>query len=236
MTVLADWKKQLYNEMMNRKKQGITGTEGLKELFEDISTTYNLAFSTVKVNYYKLKKEVEETAIEKETIPTTPTYKVGDLIELVVTGIANYGVFAVSNDEMKHSGLIHVSEVRDFYIPDLHRYFKMGEIIKARIKSIDENGKFSFSTKDLPLSDYTNTKEEEIAKEDHSKDLHEVITYMEHHVGMVSPQAKEQVQELIKKHGMFKFSMAISQTVPHFQNDLGLLLVKEIEKNMKDCL
>jgi len=234
VTVLADWKKQLYNEMMKRKKQGITGTEGLKELFEDISTTYNLAFSTVKVNYYKLKKEVEETIIEKEEVSTAKTYQVGDLIELVVTGIANYGVFAVSNDEMKHSGLIHVSEVRDFYIPDLHRYFKMGEIITARIKSIDENGKFSFSTKDLPLSDYTEEKVE--ASQEEPKELNEVLKYMEHHVGMVSPQAKEKVQELIQKHGMFKFSMAISQTVPHFQNDLGLLLVKEIEKNMKDCL
>jgi S1 RNA binding domain protein len=59
---------------------------------------------------------------------------------------------------------------------------------------------------------------------------------MEHYVGMVSPNAKEKVQELIQNHGMFKFSMAISQTVPQFENDLGLLLVKEVEKKIKDCL
>ena len=45
-------------------------------------------------------------------------YSIGDVVEGVVTGIKPYGAF-VSLDS-SHNGLIHISEISERYVRDVH--------------------------------------------------------------------------------------------------------------------
>ena len=64
-------------------------------------------------------------------------YKVNDVVEGLVTGITEYGIF-VSLDEY-YSGLIHISEISDDFVRDINHYVKVGETIKVRIIEVDDS-------------------------------------------------------------------------------------------------
>ena len=64
-------------------------------------------------------------------------YHAGEIVTGCVTGIEKYGVF-VSLDEY-YNGLIHISEISDDYVRNIHDYVKIGETINAKI--MEENSK-----------------------------------------------------------------------------------------------
>ena len=64
-------------------------------------------------------------------------YKVNDIVEGLVTGITEYGIF-VSLDEY-YSGLIHISEISDNFVRDINNYVKIGETIKVKIIEVDND-------------------------------------------------------------------------------------------------
>ena len=59
------------------------------------------------------------------------TYNKGQVVEVVVTGIAKFGAFVSLEDGS--TGLIHVSEISDCYIQDISSFLKVGEKYKAMI-------------------------------------------------------------------------------------------------------
>lgn len=63
-------------------------------------------------------------------------YDKGKIVTGRVTGIEKYGVF-VSLDEF-YSGLIHISEISDGFVKDIHDFVSVGETIKARIVDKDD--------------------------------------------------------------------------------------------------
>lgn len=63
--------------------------------------------------------------------------KVGKIVEVQITGITKYGVFVSLEDN--YTGMIHISEVSNKYIEDLNEKFKIGDLIKVKVLSIDEN-------------------------------------------------------------------------------------------------
>ena len=63
-------------------------------------------------------------------------YKEGKIVKGTVTGIENYGIF-VSFDEL-YSGLIHISEISDGYVKNIHDISKIGESIYVKIIGIDQ--------------------------------------------------------------------------------------------------
>lgn len=67
------------------------------------------------------------------------TYKIGMVVEGVVTGIQPYGAF-VSLDTQTQ-GLIHISEVKSGYIKNIRETLTIGEKIKIKIIDIDEYSK-----------------------------------------------------------------------------------------------
>ncbi len=78
-------------------------------------------------------------------------YKVGDIIEVVVTGISGYGIFV--NVDNVYNGLIHISEISDLFVRDINDYVKKDEHILAEITDIDENSKqFKLSIKNINYS------------------------------------------------------------------------------------
>lgn len=84
------------------------------------------------------------------------SFKVGDIIEVKVTGIEQYGIFVKVNDE--YTGLIHISEIDNSFIKNISDYAYIGETIYANIIGINEDDKhLNLSIKNM---NYTNNTDE----------------------------------------------------------------------------
>ena len=75
-------------------------------------------------------------------------YYKDEVVEGLVTGIENYGIF-IGLDEY-YSGLIHISEISDGYVRDINNFVNIGETIKVRVlDSDDETFHVKLSIKNL---------------------------------------------------------------------------------------
>lgn len=70
-------------------------------------------------------------------------YKKNQIVKGCVTGIEKYGIF-VSLDDY-YSGLIHISEISDFFVKNPADYVHIGETIRARV--VDDSELESFHVK-----------------------------------------------------------------------------------------
>ena len=73
--------------------------------------------------------------------------EVGSVVEGVVTGITNFGAF-VELPEGK-TGLIHISEVADVYVNDVHDFLRERDSVKVEVLTVDDRGKIGLSIKAL---------------------------------------------------------------------------------------
>lgn len=69
---------------------------------------------------------------------------VGEIVAGKVTGITKFGAF-VELDEEK-TGLVHISEVSQSFVSDIHDHLTEGQEVKVKIMSMDE-GRISLSIK-----------------------------------------------------------------------------------------
>lgn len=63
-------------------------------------------------------------------------YEEGEVISGVVTGIEKYGIFLLLDDNT--TGLIHISEISDFFVRNISDYVELNEKIFARVLEYDE--------------------------------------------------------------------------------------------------
>jgi len=66
-------------------------------------------------------------------------YKIGDIVKGKVTGIEDYGIFLLVDDDV--TGLIHISEISDSFVRNVADYAEIGEIIKAEVIEYDEDSR-----------------------------------------------------------------------------------------------
>ena len=71
--------------------------------------------------------------------------EVGSVVEGKVTRITNFGAFVELEDDK--AGLIHISEVANEYVSNVEDFLHEGEIVQAKVVSIDANGKVALSLK-----------------------------------------------------------------------------------------
>lgn len=73
---------------------------------------------------------------------------IGNIIKCKVTGIEKYGIFVhIDND---YNGLIHISEISEGYVRDIHQFVSLGEIIYCQVLDIDNcNKKLKLSIKNI---------------------------------------------------------------------------------------
>ena len=71
--------------------------------------------------------------------------EVGSIVEGKVTGITKFGAF-VSLPEGK-SGLVHISEIANSFVSDVHEHVQMGQTVTVRVLSVSEEGKINLSIK-----------------------------------------------------------------------------------------
>ena len=69
----------------------------------------------------------------------------GSIIEGVITRITNFGAFVELPEN--NVGLVHISEVSDLYVRDVHDFLKENEKVKVKVLSVDPRGKIGLSVK-----------------------------------------------------------------------------------------
>ena len=118
----------------------------LKELQQFIGQTMEVRI--LDVDQRQNKFNVSEKAGEEESIKkAVSNYKVGEKVEVGITGVVEFGAFARLDPLVE--GLIHISELDWQLVEDPHDIVKVGDKVKAKIVSIAEDGRVSLSLKSL---------------------------------------------------------------------------------------
>ena len=83
--------------------------------------------------------------VTPEEIEVSDVVEQGNIIEVDVTNIADFGVFVrCANGE---EGLIHISEVANEFVTNINKYVKLGEKVKVKVLGRNKKGKLEFSIK-----------------------------------------------------------------------------------------
>lgn len=70
---------------------------------------------------------------------------VGTILDGKVTGITKFGAFvAIAPGK---TGMVHISEVANTYVSDISQHLTIGQEVKVKIISIDDNGRINLSIK-----------------------------------------------------------------------------------------
>lgn len=70
------------------------------------------------------------------------SYSVGDSVTGTVTGVTAYGAFVGLDGG--GTGMIHISKLSDSFVSDINSVIKKGDIVTARVISVD-NGRIALS-------------------------------------------------------------------------------------------
>jgi S1 RNA binding domain protein len=73
--------------------------------------------------------------------------EVGAVIDGAVERITPYGAFLKLEDG--RLGLVHISEIDMNYVKDVHDHLREGDVVKAKVLAIKEDGKIDLSIKAL---------------------------------------------------------------------------------------
>lgn len=134
----------------------------LEELKKFVGTTMEVRVLDFNQKAEKLilsEKEVTGEGVRK----SLENYKEGDVVEVVVSGVADFGVFVRFVDDPNIEGLVHISEIDHKLIDSPKEVVKVGDAIRAKIIEL-KDGKVSLSFK--ALKDNPWDKAEELFKVD----------------------------------------------------------------------
>lgn len=87
-------------------------------------------------------------------------FETGSIVTGKVTGIQPYGAFVALDENTQ--GLVHISEITHGYVKDINDHLKVGDEIKVKVLSVDEEaGKIGLSiraTEEAPVEQVAKTK------------------------------------------------------------------------------
>lgn len=72
--------------------------------------------------------------------------EVGAKVSGKVSGITNFGAFVDLDDNQ--TGLVHISQISDKYIKDVHDVLSVGDTVTVKVTRIGDDGKIALSMKD----------------------------------------------------------------------------------------
>jgi len=120
----------------------------LKELQKFVGKTLEVKILDLLAEENKLILS-EKAKAEKAIKEVLKNYKVGDVVEGKITGIADFGVFIkfgstkeASENDVEVEGLIHISELDWQLVQNPGEIVKVGEVVKAQIININNNQVF----------------------------------------------------------------------------------------------
>ena len=72
-------------------------------------------------------------------------WQIGEILEGKVSGITKFGAFVALPGGK--SGLVHISEVANSYVSDVHDHVQTGQTVKVRILTVGDDGRINLSIK-----------------------------------------------------------------------------------------
>jgi S1 RNA binding domain protein len=69
--------------------------------------------------------------------------EVGTKLEGKVTGITHFGAFVDLTGGI--TGLVHISEIADSYVKDVHEHLKINDMVMVKVINVDKDGKIGLS-------------------------------------------------------------------------------------------
>ncbi|MCC3377465.1 S1 domain-containing RNA-binding protein [Cohnella sp. REN36] len=69
--------------------------------------------------------------------------EVGSKLEGKVTGITHFGAFVDLSGGV--TGLVHISEIADSYVKDVHEHLKINDMVTVKVINVDKDGKIGLS-------------------------------------------------------------------------------------------
>lgn len=100
----------------------------------------------------------ERGAVEQSAKELLNQYKVGDVVDAIVSGIADFGIFIRFSDNPAIEGLIHIFEIEHRLIDSPKEIVKINDPLKAKIIEI-KDGRVFLSLKALKVDPWDNIKE-----------------------------------------------------------------------------
>ena len=157
---------------------GVDGLAHISELswkkIHDPSEVLNIG-DTVEVTIKSLDPENKKVGLTYRNPDENPwniiakKYNVGDIIEVQITGIVDYGVFAKVIEGVE--GLIHISEISNKKIDTPKGIFSIGDKVKVKILMIDvENKKIKLSSKQAEKEEIINELSNPVENSETSKE------------------------------------------------------------------
>ena len=113
----------------------------------------------IDVNPRSFKLILSEREGASENVKELLTkYNVGDVVEGIISGVADFGAFFQFADNLNIEGLIHISELDHRLIENPKEVVKIGDSVKAKIVEI-KDGRVSLSLKALKANPWDKVEE-----------------------------------------------------------------------------
>ncbi len=87
----------------------------------------------------------------------------GDVMQGRVAEVRDFGAFVWLDDNKK--GLIHISEISDDYVKDIHNLVKPNQKVKIKVLSVKDDGRIELSLKQAEALEYTKPPKQERERE-----------------------------------------------------------------------
>ncbi|PIP29910.1 30S ribosomal protein S1 [Candidatus Jorgensenbacteria bacterium CG10_big_fil_rev_8_21_14_0_10_54_38] len=100
----------------------------------------------------------EREAMEVSTRELVKNYEVGQVVEGIVSGVADFGVFVRFTDNPALEGLIHISELSHRVVENPKEVVKVDDVVKVKIADI-KDGRISLSLKALQADPWADAAE-----------------------------------------------------------------------------
>ncbi|MEK9186305.1 MAG: S1 RNA-binding domain-containing protein [Patescibacteria group bacterium] len=142
----------------------------IEELKKLIGQELKLKVLDVNARTNKLIFSEREVVSEANMKELLSKYKVGDLIDGIISGVASFGAFMRFADNPKIEGLIHVSELAHKIVENPKEIVKVDEAVKAKIVDIKE-GRVSLSLKALQADPWVDADKKILSGQDISGDV-----------------------------------------------------------------
>lgn len=78
-------------------------------------------------------------------------YEVGEIIEGTITNIRDFGAIMIFSNGSK--GLLHISEVANVFIRNIHKYLKIGKTYQVKVIGIEDDGFLKLSMSKITVEE-----------------------------------------------------------------------------------
>lgn len=96
--------------------------------------------------------------------------EVGAKVTGKVSGITNFGAFVELGE--KKNGLVHISEISDKYVKDIHDVLSVGDEVTVKVLSIAPDGKIGLSIRKADEKHNEETHSNYVKRNNHSESHH----------------------------------------------------------------